>query len=232
MTMQTTGWNCRLQMRSFLSLAVFAALWAALVWQPAGAAEPPARDAKTFIGQVADRAVNQIGKAQVSEEERAARVRTLMQDSFDIPAVARFVTGRVGRAADEGSRKEFEQVFLEYPVYTWSKRFKDYGGQTLEVGSAQPPDEGGVVSVDSKLVDPAGKPPVEVTWRVRPEEKGFKAIDIIVEGVSMALTMQSDYRSLLQRQGLPGLTTALKEKVEAIKSGKVDVPPLKASTAK
>lgn len=232
MTMQTTGWNSRMQMRSLQSMALFVGLLAALVWQPAGAAEPSLKDAKTFIAQVADRAVNQIGRAQVSEEERATRVRVLLLDSFDIPAVARFVTGRVGRAADEGSRKEFEQVFLDYQVYTWSKRFKDYGGQSLEVGAAQPQDEGGVVSVDSKLLDPAGKPPVDVTWRVRPEEKGFKAIDIIVEGVSMALTMQSDYRSLLQRQGLPGLTTALKEKVEAIKSGKAEVPPLKASTAK
>lgn len=230
--MQTAGWDRRFQTRSLQFWAMSVALLAALLWQPAAAAEPPARDAKTFIAQVADRAVNQIGRAQVSEEERAARVRSLMQDSFDIPAVSRFVTGRVGRAADEGSRKEFEQVFLDYQVYTWSKRFKDYGGQTLEVGAAQPPDEGGVVSVDSRLLDPAGKPPVEVTWRVRPEDKGFKAIDIIVEGVSMALTMQSDYRSLLQRQGLQGLTSALKEKVEAIKSGKAEVPPLKAGAAK
>ena len=191
-----------------------------------------ASDAKIFVSKMADRAVNQIGRAQVSEEERANRVRALMQDSFDIPAVARFVTGRVGRSAEEASRKEFEQVFLDYQVYTWAKRFKDYGGQTLEVGAAQPPNEAGMISVDSRLVDGAGKPPIEVTWQVRSEEKGFKAVDIIVEGVSMALTMQSDYRSLLQRQGLPGLTSALKEKVEAIRTGKMDVPPLKASTAK
>lgn len=199
---------------------------------PALAAPEPTKDAKGFVAQMADRAINQIGKAQVSEEERAGRVRTLMQDSFDIPGVARFVTGRVGRTAEEGQRKEFEQVFLDYQVYTWSKRFKDYGGQTLEVGAAQPADEGGVVSVDSRLLDPAGKPPVAVTWRVRPEEKSFKAVDIIVEGVSMALTMQSDYRSVLQRDGLPGLTRALREKVEAIRSGKLEVPPLKAATPK
>lgn len=199
---------------------------------PAMAAPDQGKDAKSFVAQMADRAINQIGKAQVSEEERAGRVRALMQDSFDIPAVARFVTGRVGRSAEEAQRKEFEQVFLDYQVYTWAKRFKDYGGQTLQVGAAQPADEGGIVSVDSKLLDPAGKPPVEVTWRVRPEDKGFKAVDIIVEGVSMALTMQSDYRSLLQRNGLPGLTSALKDKVDAIRTGKLEVPPLKAASPK
>jgi phospholipid transport system substrate-binding protein len=215
-------------MMKVLKLAV--ALTALLVTSPVKA--DAAADAKTFVAKMADRAVNQIGKAQISEEERAARVRALMQDSFDIPGVARFVTGRVGRAAEDGQRKEFEQVFLDYQVYTWAKRFKDYGGQTLEVGAAQPPNEAGVISVDSKLLDPAGKPPIEVTWQVRTEEKSFKAVDIIVEGVSMALTMQSDYRSLLQRQGLPGLTSALKDKVDAIRTGKMEVPPLKASTAK
>lgn len=207
-------------------------LVALLAAQPASAAPDASKEAKSFVAQLADRAINQIGKTQMGEEERANRVRALMQDSFDIPAVARFVTGRVGRSADEGQRKEFEQVFLDYQVYTWAKRFKDYGGQTLEVGAAQPADEGGVVSVDSKLLDPAGKPPVEVTWRVRPEDKGFRAIDIIVEGVSMALTMQSDYRSILQRQGLSGLTVALKEKVDAIRTGKMEVPPLKAAAPK
>jgi phospholipid transport system substrate-binding protein len=188
-------------------------------------------DAKNFVAKMADRAINQIGKAQISEDERANRVRALMTDSFDIPGVARFVTGRVGRAAEESQRKEFEQVFLDYQVYTWAKRFKDYGGQTLEVGAAQS-GEGGVVAVDSKLLDPAGKPAVEVTWQVRSDDKGYRAVDIVVEGVSMALTMQSDYRSVLQRDGLPGLTKALREKVDAIKTGKMEVPPLKASTAK
>ncbi|TAN55405.1 MAG: ABC transporter substrate-binding protein [Rhodospirillales bacterium] len=190
-------------------------------------------DARAFVALVADRAVNQIGKAQINEDERAKRVRGLMSDSFDIPAVARFVTGRVGKLADEAQQKEFQQVFLDYQVYTWTKRFKDYGGQTLEVDGAMPPDEAGVISVDSRLVDPAGKPPVVVTWRVRQaDDKTLKTVDLVVEGVSMALTMQSDYRSILQRQGLAGLTSALRDKVEAIRSGKLEVQPLQASKPK
>ncbi|CAA6605222.1 Toluene transporter subunit: membrane component of ABC superfamily [Rhodospirillaceae bacterium LM-1] len=209
----------------------FALAASCLVDLPASASEV-ANGAKSFVAQLSDRAVNQIGKAQVSEEERANRVRALMQDSFDIPRIASFVTGRVGANADAAARKEFEQVFLDYQVYTWTKRFKDYGGQTLVVGNAMPPDESGDVSVDSRLVDPAGKPPVEVTWRVRPEGNSYRGVDIVVEGVSMRITMQSDYRSILQRQGLPGLTAALKERVDGIRTGKIEVPPLKAGSAK
>lgn len=224
------GWAPRFILKSALLAAVFVLVAAT---GTAAALADAATDARNFVALVADRAVNQIGKAQISEEERASRVRNLMLENFDIPAVARFVTGRVGRAAKESEKKEFEQAFLDYQVYTWTKRFKDYGGQTLQVGSAQPPDESGVFSIDSHLLDPNGKPPLEVTWRVRQEEgKGFKTIDLVVEGVSMALTMQSDYRSLLQRQGLAGLTSALKEKVDAIREGKIEVPPLKAGTAK
>ncbi len=218
----------KLLLNASLAFALAASCFVGL---PASSSEL-ANGAKTFVAQLSDRAVNQIGKAQVSEEERANRVRALMQDSFDIPWISRFVTGRVGAAATEAARKEFEQVFLDYQVYTWTKRFKDYGGQTLSIGSAMPPDESGEVSVDSRLVDPAGKPPVNVTWRVRPEGGSYKGVDIVVEGVSMRITMQSDYRSLLQRQGLPGLTAALKERVDGIRSGKIDVPPLKAGTAK
>ncbi len=40
-----------------------------------------------------------------------------------------------------------------------------------------------------------------VDWRVRQVGGGYKVVDILVEGVSMALTQRSDFASVIQRGG-------------------------------
>jgi phospholipid transport system substrate-binding protein len=54
-----------------------------------------------------------------------------------------------------------------------------------------------------------------VSWRVRENNGDFKILDIVGEGVSMAITLRSEYSTVLKNNGgqLPPLTEALREKV-------------------
>ncbi len=185
-------------------------------------------DAGTFVTSLADRAINGIGRAQIDDEERAKRLRVLLVESFDMAAIDRFVTGRFWKSASEAQQKEFARLFEDLLVYTWSKRFREYSGQSLEIVGSQPQDESGAWPVETRILDENKKPIINVTWRVRQDGGGFKAVDIVVEGVSMAVTQRSDILAVLQREGMDGLNSALKEKVEGIRSGKVALPPIKA----
>ena len=40
-----------------------------------------------------------------------------------------------------------------------------------------------------------------VDWRVRESEKGLKIIDVVVEGVSMALTQRDEFAAVLHKNG-------------------------------
>jgi phospholipid transport system substrate-binding protein len=200
---------------------VAAALLAWLMTAPAQA--DVGSDARKFVASLAQNAIDKIGKAQLPEDERTRVLRAMLNDSFDMGAINAFVTGRFWRQASDVQKAEFAKTFEDYLVITWSKRFKDYGGQTLDIVGAQPPDESGAISVDTRIID-QGKPTYNVTWRVRAKDGGFKAVDIVVEGVSMAITQRSDFLAKLQRDGMEGLLGALKEKVEDIRAGKIEPP--------
>ena len=48
---------------------------------------------------------------------------------------------------------------------------------------------------------PNGGSKIKVDWRVREKNGQMKVIDVVIEGVSMALTQRSDFSSVIQRGG-------------------------------
>jgi phospholipid transport system substrate-binding protein len=197
---------------------------------PVSALADTKSDAGVFVSSLAERAINGIGRAQIDDEERAKRLRVLLVENFDMAAIDRFVTGRFWKSASEGQQKEFARLFEDLLVYTWSKRFREYSGQSLEIVGSMVQDESGAWPVETRILDENKKPVINVTWRVRQEGNAFKAVDLVVEGVSMAVTQRSDILAVLQREGMDGLNAALREKVEGIRSGKIALPPVKTQT--
>jgi ABC-type transporter MlaC component len=56
----------------------------------------------------------------------------------------------------------------------------------------------------------------EIDWRVRERDGFFKILDVIGEGVSMALTLRAEYASAIKNSGgqVEGLVTRLRAQVD------------------
>jgi phospholipid transport system substrate-binding protein len=197
-------------------MARFAArFFAVLLAAVAIAAPGPARaadDAAGFISDLGQRTV-QILAAKSSEGEREARFRTIFEEGFDIPAISRFVLGGYWRTASEAQRQDFITLFEAYVIRAYAVRFNDYGGEQLKVTAARAED-GESSMVQSMIARPSGAPPIKVDWRVNKTEKGFKITDVIVEGISMAVTQRQEFASVIQRNGgqIDALLKLLREK--------------------
>jgi phospholipid transport system substrate-binding protein len=62
---------------------------------------------------------------------------------------------------------------------------------------------------------------IPVQWRVRARDDGsLRVVDIIVEGVSMAITLRSDYASAMQANGarIDGLLSTMRTKLDQLKA--------------
>lgn len=201
-----------LDRRSFLIGAV--ALSASLRVSAAWAGET---DAGKFIQSLAESAMNTVAVKDLADSERAARFRSLFVTAFDLGEISRFVLGRYWRPATAEQRAEFQKLFEDIQVYTWTRRFKEYSGETLELGNVKADAEGDVI-VDSQIKR-ANLSPINVSWRVRREGDTFRVIDIIVEGASMAITFRSDYSSVLAARGgkMDALLDVMRQKVDQIK---------------
>jgi phospholipid transport system substrate-binding protein len=197
-------------------MARFAArFFAVLLAAVAIAAPGPARaadDAAGFISDLGQRTV-QILAAKSSEGEREARFRTIFEEGFDIPAISRFVLGGYWRTASEAQRQDFITLFEAYVIRAYAVRFNDYGGEQLKVTAARAED-GESSMVQSMIARPSGAPPIKVDWRVNKTATGFKITDVIVEGVSMAVTQRQEFASVIQRNGgqIDALLKLLREK--------------------
>lgn len=201
--------------RSFLSSAV-ALGFGALGLPAALRAQEP--DAKSFIQGLAQQAINTV-TAPMSEDERIRRFRTLFVSAFDLPEISRFVLGRYWRAASPEQQQQFLVLFEQLTVLTWAKRFKDYKGEQLEVTGVAKDGERGVF-VESRINRVTGGQPIPVAWRLRQPDGGYKIIDIVIEGVSMAITNRSEYNSVIQAQGgsMDGLLETMRNKIAAMRS--------------
>ncbi len=161
--------------------------------------EDSAAGAKNFIGSMTERGINFLGNESLSDKQRAAEFKKLLRDSFDMKTIARFAIGKYWRTANDAQKKEYLQLFEKMVISVYSRRFSEYGGQDLEVTGAR--GEGKADTMVSSKIVSSGSPTVKVDWRVRYKDGRYKVIDIMVEGVSMALTHRSDFSSVIQRGG-------------------------------
>jgi phospholipid transport system substrate-binding protein len=174
-------------------------------------------DPTSFINHFAEVGIDDILSANINEADKTERFRNLFNEGFDIPAIGRFVLARNWRRANDTEKQAFIALFEDLIVYTWSRRFSIYDGQTIDVRGTTPDGETGTL-VDSAIVDSNGES-VSVQWRLRKREEGLRIVDVIVEGVSMAITYRQEYASVIrQRGGLNGLLAMLKQQVSALEN--------------
>jgi len=198
-------------------------LMAAPLLMAAGLFAVPARAqsadaARAFIARLADQAIAIAAAKNTSPVEQEKRFRELFVIAFDLPEISKFVLGRHWRTASEQQRQQFLALFEELTVLTWAKRFRDYSGETFVTGEARPDGEGRAI-VESQ-VNRRSAPPIPVIWRVASGGAGWKITDIVVEGVSMAITYRSDYTAAMNASGgkIDGLLEQMRAKVADLRS--------------
>ena len=179
--------------------------------QQAAAAGDANSVASAFIQELGNDAIKELADPAIPRSEREARFRRLLVDRFDMAAISKFVLGRYWRSTDEAQRVEFQQLFADFMVGSYSVRFSEYLGEGVKViGSSA--EDGGTILVHTTIDMPSSED-IRVDWRLRHADGNFAIVDIIVEGVSMEVTQRSAFASMIQdRGGLIGVFEALRTK--------------------
>ncbi|MEZ5866081.1 MAG: ABC transporter substrate-binding protein [Geminicoccaceae bacterium] len=196
------------------SLLAAAALGVALPWLPAGAAAS-VPDAESFIRQIGDEVMVILTDQSKNDAQKLTELKTMLDSYTDIDLISRLVLGRYWKTASDEERDDYVKLFHELLMKTLAARLGDYNGQTFEiVGSQQ------VSKVDStvatKIIRVAGKPPLKVDWRVRDKDGNFAIIDVVAEGVSLVVSQRNEVGSIVERDGMPGLIAAMRERRDAL----------------
>ncbi len=175
-----------------------------------------AEDAGAFLASLTDRVFAQLTDESLSMPERRQRFRVLFRESFDVPAIGRFVLGRYWRKAKPPVREDFLSVFEEIMVQRFAPKFARYAESRFEVGLVRRLGPKGQYMVASTVV-PAEGEPLHIDWRVRDKDGRFKILDVLGQGISMALTLRSEYASAIKDSGgrVEGLIEKLRARIES-----------------
>lgn len=163
------------------------------------AADSNEEAAQAFVNKLTSEGIGFLGDSGISKDQQKQEFEKLLNRNFDLDAIARFSLGRHWRDATPAQKSEYTKLFKDMIVDVYSNRFGEYQGQTIEVTGSRKEGEKDVLV--HSLLNQASGPDVKVDWRVRGTSESYKVIDVIVEGVSMALTQRSDFASVIQRGG-------------------------------
>ena len=166
--------------------------------------------AALFVERLSREAISVMADPALRDSQRAAAFRGLLLRDFDVAAIGRIVLGRYWRRATPAQRAEYLRLFQEFIVAIYSSRLGKYSGQILQVTGARPGKRDIVVVKSLILV--SGRAPIKIDWLVRSAGGAQRVIDVVVEGVSMAITQRSEFAAIIQSSGgkVEGLLAALR----------------------
>jgi phospholipid transport system substrate-binding protein len=153
-------------------------------------------DAENFVGNEASQALTILNQ-KTPLAQKKAQFRTFVDQVADVPRITHFVLGKYNRTITPQQYDAFAQAFRTYATSVYETRLGQYHGEKLRVTGSIVRAPGDVI-VTSQVVGGEVKTPTEVKWRViRGGDGHYRAVDVSVEGVWLAITEQQDFVSTL-----------------------------------
>jgi phospholipid transport system substrate-binding protein len=201
----------RLLDRRGVLLALAAAGPLSLGWRR-GRAAPSAEAAQGLIEEVSAEVLAVLSNRELGDRQKFDALVGLLSEPIDLDLVARLILGRHWRTADDTQRQTYLSLFRDYALANLASKLHLYQGQSFEVTGAKVVGERDAL-VTSQIMNP-GQAPLQVDWRLRGDVGGrLVVIDVIVAGVSLIVTLRSEFGAVIERQGFDGLLAELRQRI-------------------
>ena len=193
----------------FFVLFVVAAV--AAPW-PIASAASDAPEAKKLIEELTHQALEVLRTEKGNLAQREAKFRTILTNYFAMQSISRTVAGKHWQDMTPQQQADFQKLFSEWVLKTYSRRFGGYDGESIAINDAS------AVGRDSILVHTVVTGPSrdnKVDWRVRQDGgERNKIVDVSVDGVSMLVTQKSEIASIVKNKGVDGMLDTLRSHVK------------------
>ena len=187
---------------------------ATLIASPASAALAGAVEAGQFLVALNAAALENLNDTTIGEEQKKERFRKMARDSFDLPRISKFVLGINWRRATPEQREAFLDVFEGVNLQRFMPLFTKYADQKFTVDKTrQDKNKPRLYFIDS-TIHRGEDEPVSIEWRVVRRDDQYRILDVVAEGVSMALTLRNEYGAVVKNEGIDGLIERLRQKID------------------
>ena len=178
---------------AIVSLAAIASASPILLSAAKAETSPPAE----FIAMLGNQAFAVL-RGNYTLQQKLAYFHSMLRQDFDIPAAAPFILGPWWRVATQPERTAFVELLASFIVVSFGRRLAEYDVSSLRVTGVRQMPYGAVVT--SQLLR-SGAPPVGMNWVLSESSGSYRVADVVIDGVSMRLSLRSDVADLIQRTG-------------------------------
>jgi phospholipid transport system substrate-binding protein len=158
-----------------------------------------ATPAETFVSDNIDKGLGILNDKQLSQTQRHEQFAVLLLGITDMRRIAIFTLGRYAGTASRTDQDAFVSSFQHYATVVYQSYFAKYAGQTPKIvsSSERAPEDFVVVT---NLIEPAaGRPPLEVDFRIRTDSGRPMLVDFSVAGVWIGLEERDQFAAILSR---------------------------------
>ncbi|MBT6591946.1 MAG: ABC transporter substrate-binding protein [Rhodospirillaceae bacterium] len=151
------------------------------------------------LKQMSHDAVAILNDAQLSHGNRTAKFHGLMKRDFDMPLMARFALGRHWKRADAQQRTAYVEAFSKFLLHNYATKIAGAKLVRFDVLKAKRAGKRDVM-VQSRVVRGNGQV-LKLVWRMRQRGGQYRVIDVVAEGISLALTKRQEFAAILKANG-------------------------------
>jgi len=208
--------------------ALVAAGWLIEAPVPAVAAPAAAQSAtQESPSQVIQTAAN--GLLQALNTDRQAyrnnpsKVQKLV-DQYILPHVdtqfaAQLVLGRYWRTATAQQRQRFVNAFYHSMLNNYGSAIVEFTSNTLKVYPTRVSPGNTNATVRTEMARTSG-PPISVNYYMHMTPEGWKAWDVVIDGVSYVMSYRQDFGSQIAQQGIDAVINRLENGERPAQIGK------------
>jgi len=150
-----------------------------------------------------------IVKGAGDRKEKLTALGDLLRDYLDTEALAQLAAGKHLEGRSEAEVKEFLSLFHEFFVRTYTQRLLLFDAPDFAYGAEKVDG----ARVATEVVTQGDR--FAVDYALKRSPNGWRAVDIVVEGVSLAGNFRSQFDAAVAKDSFQGLLDRLRAKVSA-----------------
>jgi len=149
-----------------------------------------------FVQSTVNRAAETLS-SNASVEEKVETLKDIAKETVDVRGIGFYSLGSHRKGLSKDQLKEYENVFKEYFLKSFSSRLSEYSNPMIEVNSKKKINDNYTI-VSSTLVATDTRPQVKIDWRIYTKNPDNLLIrDLIIEGLSLARTQKEEFSSII-----------------------------------
>ena len=153
--------------------------------------------AEDLIRSVSSNAIEILSSEENNEDEKFEAFRILLDENVNTNLIAKFVIKKYWKDLTSKQQKEFINLFKIYIIKSYSLKLNSYSGEIISITGSKKLNEKYIL-VNSKVSKEEQNTGIEVDWRVKIEDEKMKIVDLVVEGISLAVAQRAEFTSIIE----------------------------------